>query len=538
MARAYHNYIKVIFPCSLLILLAICHFKNFNFVQKSTNLLRKSRSLAYSNTDIVTIPRTLWVDDKPDKISDKNIQKLVHKYKNALGDENIQVQKLTKATCKDAISKIPIDVVASDELFKFFVLEDRENYICRIAVLFLFGGYSFQKDVDIIQPYIAPNSDISFIGVAGTNNGMFDGSFIASRPNHKLLYHALQKYVLLAKGQLQLEGSGSFESSPQSKFSEIMRASYLEVFHEYPNSKDTMVMLYAEHLDDLKQYNEYKYIRKQDGKGKYCNFVTVDNYTKKAYFYALFPGVNPFLCDKVLPSIPRKLWFASKHELSTLAESNKKHHDNIQNTIKAYKKAWGDDDIEYEILDYKACMSLIVDFHSSILLKSYMQGFKYHANEGFDICRAVVLFQHGGYFFNDEVKVVEAYLPDKDKTFVGVIKLSGSFLSLFIASAPNNPIISDIVSKYIMIAEGKLSLITAHAAAEIHLDSYVGQDEDTLSKSDLLVEKHLTEIDEEYDAKSKKTYVCNFLISDPRSKKAQFFSKIFAFDEECNDAET
>jgi len=538
MSRAYYNYIKVALSSGLLVLLALCNYGNFNIVQKQTFLLRtsRSRSLAFdSKTDIVTIPRILWVDANHDKTFDKNIQEVIAKYKNALGDENVNVQTVSKAACKEAISKIPIDGV-SDALFKYFVLEDREGYVCRIALLLLHGGYNFQKDIGIIQPYIAPNADISFVGVAGTDDGMFDGSFMASRPNHKLLYHALQKYVLLEKGQLKLQ-SGS-DSTPQSKFSEIMRTSYFEVLNDYPNTKESMVVLYAGHLDDLKQYNEYRYIRKQDGEGKYCNYVAVDNYTKKAYFYALFPGANPFLCDKVLPAIPRKLWFASKHELATLLEANRKHYDNIQNTIQAYKRAWGDDDIEHEILDYKACMSIIVDFQSSILLKLYMQGFKFHVNEGFNICRAVVLFQHGGYFFNDEVKVVEAYLPQKDKTFAGVIKLSGSFLSLFIASAPNNPIINDIVSKYIMLADGKLSLITAHAAAEIHLNSYISQDEDTLARSELLVEKHLTEIDEEYDVKSKKTYVCNFLISDPKSKKAKFFSKIFAFDEECDDAET
>ena len=111
-----------------------------------------------------------------------------------------------------------------------------------------------------------------------------------------------------------------------------------------------------------------------------------------------------------VPTIPHTLWFASRHELSSLHKENIKHYNNILKTVKAYKLAWGTDNVEYKILDNKACMNAIVKLPitgaSSALFEFYLKEFKDHPSKGFDICRAAVLFQTGGYFFNEELEVI------------------------------------------------------------------------------------------------------------------------------------
>merc|ERR1712151_279694 len=105
--------------------------------------------------------------------------------------------------------------------------------------------------------------------------------------------------------------------------------------------------------------------------------------------------------------------------------------------------------------------SLSIDGASSILFEYYMKEYREDMNKGFDICRAVILFKYGGYFFNAEVKVIKPYIPKSDDVlFIGVKNLSGLFLSSFIASVPNHYVLREILNNYLKLANGELSLST------------------------------------------------------------------------------
>lgn len=567
--------IKVIFS-SLLLILVINNLNNNQNLDKILSLVRRNRLLEETTATLTAnndekIPRTLWVNvhnqlgknNTIDRMFNSNIANIINKYSD--NDNTLfEVKTLSTQICKEAISKVQavMNVTADVDLLKYFILEDPQRYICRLAVLYLYGGYYVQRDIKIIEPYIASsNDDYSFVGITSLNTSIFDGSFIASTSKNSMLHFMLEKYCKLSKGEELLTELEEIESSttptqmiPKDKFSMIMRSSYKDILNAQPNSKYDIKMLYVEKLDNLQNGNdnEYNLIRKQNGKGKYCDYVIIDKSTKKTYFYALLPGASPSQCDKVKPTIPHKIWFASKYELSKLKESNHKHFDNIQNTITLYKNALNtDNDIEYEILDYKACMNIVTNFQYSILFELFMKGFhknndnnndQKHGYKGFDICRIIVLYENGGYFFNDEVNVVEPFVPTNNEiSFIGVVNPSGLFLSSFIAASPKNSIINDIISKYILLAQKKLSMTTNNIAGEIYLDAYHKNIEEdsskTASTTSLLVEKHLTEMDEVYDVKSKQTFICNFVISDPKSKKIKFFTRFYAFGEDCVDAE-
>merc|ERR1712151_712140 len=222
------------------------------------------------------------------------------------------------------------------------------RHVCRIAVIFLYGGYFLQEEVEVIEPFIAPNEFISFSAVINPINELFNGSFLASAAHSPILYRALKKYIQLAKGELKLVTT--------SRYGEILRSSYREVMAVNPESKSNMVILTEDRLVDLqKRDNEYKQVKKQDGNGPFCNYVIVNHATKKTYFYTRFPGAVDHHCadlepakqdapvessnrvalieeETPTPTIPHTLFFASRHDLGSMKEGDNKHYDNILNT--------------------------------------------------------------------------------------------------------------------------------------------------------------------------------------------------------------
>jgi len=336
---------------------------------------------------------------------------------------------------------------------------------------------------------------------------------------------------------------GQFHFETPSAVGEIMRSSYREITSQDPNCKSNMILLSAKHLHKLqRQHKEYKTVRSQDGIGPYCDYAIVDHIKKKIYFYTIFPGSSQPLCRKAMPKIPHKIWFASRHGLTKsqdeVPETREKHFDNIQKTLKAYQGAWDTDAVDYEVLHKKACMDAII---KSPTLKASPASIEYYKNSNtkiFDLCRAVILQEQGGYFINEEVEVIEPYIVNKnDITFVAIENPSDLILTSFIAATPHHPIMHEVITKYVMLAEGKLSFVTNNHSGEIYRDSYNAQKDDIKAKSVLLKEIDLTQMSGEYNLKSKEASICNFIISDPDSDTIHFFTRIFHNGLYCLDKE-
>jgi len=557
------------FLCSSLLisLFLFINFDNIQHVLETNSHVRTTRLLKTTTseeTEKPTIPHKLYFDSYrfpgiSDNIQDKykeNVQNTMNKYKKAWNIDTIETEVLNTEKCKDSISKIPIKD-ASTDLLKYFMEKDTNRHVCRIAVLFLYGGYFLQEELEVIEPWLPSNDDVSFVAVTSTE-GLFNGPFLVSSQYHPLLYRALKKYILFAKGELKLQ--------TESRFGEIMRSAYREVTAVNPDYKSDMMLLTEENLGVLQeQHNDYKQVQKQDGEGRFCNYAIVDYAMKKTYFFSRFPGAHGHLCDEAasitaqspkamapesskavinapqeVPTIPHTLWFASRHELSSLQKENIKHYNNILKTVKAYKLAWGTDNVEYKILDNKACMNAIVKLPitgaSSALFEFYLKEFKDHPSKGFDICRAAVLFQTGGYFFNEELEVIEPYTSkNNDITFVGVKSQSSIFLPSFVASTAEHPVMQEVITKFIMLALKKIKLSTTLSGGEIYRDAYNSQDKNTMSKSVLLLEKHMTVLDNEYDKKPVRSHKCSYVIYSPESKKIHFYTRMFIDGEYCAD---
>jgi hypothetical protein len=126
-----------------------------------------------------TIPTNIWFTYKHDIFETKepahfyhNVQKTSHIYTNAftkhnesstISSDNIRVTCMDNNYCRRLIESVYPDLV------QYFDTEPEGSYkgdICRLAALYLHGGYYFDVDIEVIRPFvIAPsNSD------AGSNS--------------------------------------------------------------------------------------------------------------------------------------------------------------------------------------------------------------------------------------------------------------------------------------------------------------------------------------------------------------------------------
>merc|ERR1719273_740881 len=84
---------------------------------------------------------------------------------------------------------------AYPNLLPYFEAESRganKADICRIAALYLHGGYYFDVELEIIEPYLLP-PEVSFSTVTGPLGPqyMFQ-AYIAAAPKHPILLSALR----------------------------------------------------------------------------------------------------------------------------------------------------------------------------------------------------------------------------------------------------------------------------------------------------------------------------------------------------------
>merc|ERR1740129_1177835 len=238
---------------------------------------------------------------------------------------------------------------------------------------------------------------------------------------------------------------------------EIYRDSY-NIQDEDIKSKS--VQLLEKHLTGLDK--EYKFESKRADN---CKYIIYDPEVKAIKFYTRM-FVDGEYCapvkqnTQVAPTIPHKLWFASRHKVSDLKKGHK-HYDNMINTVQAYQKTWGTGKVDYKILDRVSCVNSISRLPmagaSSTLVNFYLKEVKESPSSAFDVCRAAVLFKKGGYFFNEVVEVIEPSIAKNDDiTFVGVKSDADLFLPSFIPSVAEHPVLRIVIRKYMNACRRKI----------------------------------------------------------------------------------
>jgi mannosyltransferase OCH1-like enzyme len=148
-------------------------------------------------------------------------------------------------------------------------------------------------------------------------------------------------------------------------------------------------------------------------------------------------------------TIPHQLLFTySQNILETKEPSH--YYENIQNTIKKYREAWNEPNAPVVFLDDVECLALIKQ-HEPNLIKPYQQE-SYGAYKG-DICRAVALYQTGGYYFDVDIEVLKPLVRTTPTTFITSWNVGGpssrAFFQAVLCVTPKNPIIAATIQSII-----------------------------------------------------------------------------------------
>mmetsp|Transcript_13926 Transcript_13926/g.21388 ORF Transcript_13926/g.21388 Transcript_13926/m.21388 type:complete len:334 (-) Transcript_13926:87-1088(-) len=128
-----------------------------------------------------------------------NIHNIARKYKtgwasagsenkSGVADEDVKIYFLDDQAC---ISNI---TAAYQDLVPHFHAEKSGAFkadICRLAFLYLYGGYYFDVDVDVVEPFI-PNPNVQFVTANDFRNAFFFQAILMTSPRHPIIKQALE----------------------------------------------------------------------------------------------------------------------------------------------------------------------------------------------------------------------------------------------------------------------------------------------------------------------------------------------------------
>jgi len=210
---------------------SVNHWDNFEILTPTQNNI----------TSNVTIPHILWFTYKDNILETKtphyyytNVLSTISKYREAflLADPSsrVEVKFLNDEDCLSVIATASEVLPQIKSLTHHFNKERNGAFksdICRSVALYLFGGYYFDVDMEVIEPFLADNLktkftndnkgvNITFATVRMANGGGFFQSFLACTPRHPIIEDSLIKIVAhYADGGLSLHRGRYVKSTNQ-----------------------------------------------------------------------------------------------------------------------------------------------------------------------------------------------------------------------------------------------------------------------------------------------------------------------------------
>lgn len=235
------------------------------------------------------IPHTIWFTYKENILEQrkplfmyKNVMKTIQTYKALHAD--FKVNFMTDKDCLEILGKV------SEELRGYFEKEDRgmiKADICRSAALYLYGGYYFDVDMEVIQAIEMP-SDVSFSTCRNMkeNDPHFFQSWMAGTAYHPVFAQNIKLF---------LEWYRKPYDPPvcRGKHATLGTCILYNAFHQIPKSeRGTSLIL---HETDGNVYPEQ--LRPQpDGFTNYlrwlCNVIVHDPVRGIPYFYSRTMGAE------------------------------------------------------------------------------------------------------------------------------------------------------------------------------------------------------------------------------------------------------
>jgi hypothetical protein len=213
-----------------------------------------------------------------------NARQTVALYRQFWGEPAAEVTFLTDTDCIRVLN------ATEPRLIRFFNKEQGmyKADMCRVAELYLRGGYYFDVDLLAVHP-VSPADSVGFVTVKGSNwpkKGFFQ-AFTASAPGHPILKKSLDTLLEVYQGKRKRKGW----IGPKT-----MQIAYELYLNEtLPVSRDVL-LLDEVAIKHVKKLGAPRYLRRlpqqpEPGKGfrsGVCNYVVYDKSTQ--YFFSRVNG--------------------------------------------------------------------------------------------------------------------------------------------------------------------------------------------------------------------------------------------------------
>jgi hypothetical protein len=224
----------------------------------------------------------------------ENVLNTIQKYREAWGEPNAPVWFLNNTDCLSVL------YAAKPALLNYFALEVHGSWkadICRVAALYLTGGYYFDVDMEVVQPW-KHDDNVTFATVMTPETNRYFQSFLVSEPQSRIMEKSLSRMLHFYENHISREGvllgpdvmKWAFDSVP---ISDRGQAVFLEE-HEYPR-------------------DQIESLERREAVGCCCNFGVRDSNTKQRFFYSRIVGAGRSCMpsgtpeDQVLGDTPQKL---------------------------------------------------------------------------------------------------------------------------------------------------------------------------------------------------------------------------------------
>jgi hypothetical protein len=200
-----------------------------------------------------------------------NVENTIQTYRDEWGDPEAPVWFLNDTDCRSAV------YTAKPNLLPYFDQEVHGLWkanICRVAALYLTGGYYFDVSTEIVSAWL-PDHGVTFAAAADPDKTRYLQSFLASDPKGRIVAKALDVILLF------------YEQRKSRRVGLLGPDTLKSAIESIPQSdRGKMVVLEEVHL-----------VRPLKPDTECCNFVVQDPVTTQTLFYSRVSGYGSNLTD-------------------------------------------------------------------------------------------------------------------------------------------------------------------------------------------------------------------------------------------------